>query len=60
MFFLPELLTNINEYKFSKRQNGEEVQGVALPVWAANSEFNFIRLHRRALESRYISQNVHQ
>ena len=59
MFYLPELLININSYKLGRRQNGEEVQRVALPTWAANSEFNFIRLHRKALESPYVSQNIH-
>jgi hypothetical protein len=37
---------------------GPMVDGVTLPPWA-NSAHDFIRLHRKALESEYVSKNLH-
>ncbi|ETV82224.1 hypothetical protein, variant [Aphanomyces astaci] len=58
-YFLPEFLVNANHFDLGTTQNGEVVQDVHLPPWAANDPREFIRLHRRALESTYVSENLH-
>ncbi|PFH62827.1 hypothetical protein XA68_11608 [Ophiocordyceps unilateralis] len=59
-FCLPEFLTNINGYDFGHRQsNGVKVDNVALPPWAKGDPKIFIARHREALESRYVSENLH-
>ncbi|KAM4063724.1 beige/BEACH domain-containing protein [Hirsutella rhossiliensis] len=59
-FCLPEFLTNINGYDFGHRQsNGAKVDNVALPPWAKGDPKIFIAKHREALESRYVSENLH-
>lgn len=51
-FFMPEFLTNDNHYPL-----GGDVE---LPEWSHNSPMNFIYLHRKALESDYVSQHLHE
>lgn len=59
-FCLPEFLTNINGYDFGRRQsNGVRVDHVALPPWAKGDPKIFIAKHREALESPYVSENLH-
>lgn len=41
------------------KQNGVELGDVVLPPWAKSDPREFIRLHREALESDYVSQNLH-
>ena len=41
------------------KQNGQDVQDVKLPPWAATPE-DFIEKNRRALESEHVSANLHQ
>ena len=57
-FYLPEMFINMNSYELGKRQTGESVSNVELPAWA-KSPYDFIRQHRKALESLYISDNLH-
>ncbi|KAJ3578403.1 hypothetical protein NPX13_g2165 [Xylaria arbuscula] len=60
-FCLPEFLTNINGYNFGNRQGaGGQVNDVQLPPWAKGDPKIFIAKHREALESPYVSQNLHQ
>ena len=60
-FSLPEFLLNVNRYYFGCRQSmNTPVDAVELPAWAGNSVYNFIRLHREALESTYVSENLHK
>ena len=60
-FYLPEFLTNINAYNFGMRQgDGGVVNNVELPPWAKGDPKIFIAKHREALESPYVSQNLHQ
>ncbi|KAJ0409424.1 hypothetical protein P43SY_002314 [Pythium insidiosum] len=59
-YFLPEFLYNANNYDLGTTQSGEVVSHVKLPPWAHNDPREFIRLHRRALESRFVSENLHQ
>ncbi|KAI1815404.1 beige/BEACH domain-containing protein [Poronia punctata] len=59
-FYLPEFLTNINGYNFGSRQGtGGQVNDVQLPPWAKGDPKIFIAKHREALESPYVSQNLH-
>ncbi|KAH7316828.1 hypothetical protein B0I35DRAFT_479634 [Stachybotrys elegans] len=60
-FCLPEFLTNINGYDFGRRQStGAKVDHVALPPWAKGDPKIFIAKHREALESPYVSENLHR
>ncbi|KAK0655900.1 hypothetical protein B0T16DRAFT_21821 [Cercophora newfieldiana] len=60
-FYLPEFLTNINGYNFGVRQGGGgKVDNVILPPWAKGDPKIFIQKHREALESPYVSQNLHK
>ena len=36
-----------------------QVSEVTLPPWANGSAMEFIRKHREALESQYVSENLH-
>ncbi|KAI1122412.1 beige/BEACH domain-containing protein [Nemania abortiva] len=59
-FCLPEFLTNVNKYNFGARQGaGGQVNDVQLPPWAKGDPNIFIAKHREALESPYVSQNLH-
>ncbi|KAF2236002.1 beach-domain-containing protein [Viridothelium virens] len=60
-FYLPEFLTNINEFNFGTKQgNNEQIDNVNLPPWAKGDPQIFIAKHREALESPYVSQHLHQ
>ncbi|TRX89750.1 hypothetical protein FHL15_009340 [Xylaria flabelliformis] len=60
-FCLPDFLTNVNGYNFGSRQGaGGQVNDVKLPPWAKGDPKIFIAKHREALESPYVSQNLHQ
>ncbi|KAF2398110.1 beach-domain-containing protein [Trichodelitschia bisporula] len=60
-FYLPEFLTNINGYNFGQRQgSGEQIGDVQLPPWAKGDPAIFIAKHREALESPFVSQNLHK
>ncbi|KAI1154064.1 beige/BEACH domain-containing protein [Nemania diffusa] len=59
-FCLPEFLTNVNGYNFGTRQGaGGQVHDVQLPPWAKGDPNIFVAKHREALESPYVSQNLH-
>jgi hypothetical protein len=60
-FYLPEFLTNSNGYNFGMRQGkGGAIDTVELPPWAKGDPKIFIAKHREALESPYVSKNLHQ
>lgn len=59
-YILPEFLTNLNNYNMGIMQKGTEISAVELPPWAQNDPRLFIKLHRKALESRYVSDHLHQ
>jgi beige protein homolog 1 len=60
-FYLPEFLVNSNDYNFGMLQgSGEVVNDVKLPPWAKGDPKIFIRKHREALESPYVSKHLHQ
>lgn len=58
LFYDPSFLRNDNRFMFGKTQSGAPVDTVKLPPWAGSAE-EFIALHRAALESPYVSQNLH-
>ena len=58
-FFLPEFLVNNENFNFGERQNGKLVHHVTLPPWSGNDSRLFIFIHRQALESFQVSQNLH-
>ena len=59
-FFLPEFLVNGNNLDLGVTQKDEVVTDVALPRWANNDPHEFIRIHREALESKYVSEHLHE
>ncbi len=60
-YYLPELLLNENGYDYGVRQgNGGAIDTVQLPPWAKSDPKIFITKHREALESKYVSQHLHQ
>ncbi|KAG0572031.1 hypothetical protein KC19_VG063500 [Ceratodon purpureus] len=58
-FYLPEFLENRFGFDFGVKQSGERVNDVLLPPWAKGSAREFVRKHREALESQYVSENLH-
>merc|ERR1719474_576733 len=59
-FYLPEFLTNRNNFDMGTKQSGEPLNDVLLPPWAKNDPREFIRVHREALESDFVSANLHK
>jgi len=59
-FYLPDFLVNSNMFDFGTTQLGKTVHDSTLPRWAKNDPKRFIRIHRQALESDYVSRNLHQ
>ena len=58
-FYLPEFLSNHNKFDLGTTQREALVKDVALPPWARGDPKEFIRIHREALESKYVSENLH-
>ena len=60
-FYLPEFLLNSNKFDLGQLQSdNQRIDDVQLPPWASNSPEEFIRLHRLALESEYVSAHLHE
>ncbi|CAM8894837.1 unnamed protein product [Rhodiola kirilowii] len=59
MFYLPEILTNVNSIDFGTTQLGGKLDSVRLPSWAENPA-DFIHKHRMALESEHVSAHLHE
>ena len=57
-FVLPEFLRNVNGLDLGQRQDGDRVSHVELPPWASTPE-EFVEMNRAALESDYVSRNLH-
>ncbi|KAG9149665.1 hypothetical protein Leryth_017584 [Lithospermum erythrorhizon] len=58
-FYSPDFLVNANSYYFGRKQDGEPLNDVCLPPWAKGSPEEFISRNREALESEYVSSNLH-
>ncbi|GAB6031814.1 hypothetical protein CHUAL_010216 [Chamberlinius hualienensis] len=58
-FYLPEMFVNANRYDFGKQDDGPLVDHVELPPWASSPE-EFVRINRMALESEFVSCQLHQ
>lgn len=59
-YSLPEMFLNTNRFPLGRTQAGRTVDDVGLPPWAKGSAYEFVRIHRLALESDYVSQNLHR
>ncbi|AAS53991.2 AFR620Wp [Eremothecium gossypii ATCC 10895] len=59
-YYLPDFLQNINDYDFGCLQSGDKVGDVILPPWAKGDPKIFISKNREALESKYVSEHLHQ
>jgi hypothetical protein len=60
-FYLPEFMVNSNRYDFGLRQNmSKAIDSVELPPWAKRDPKIFITKHREALESRYVTEHLHE
>lgn len=57
-FFLPEMFVNSNRYRLGVNE-GKPIGDVELPPWA-NSPEEFVRINRMALESEFVSCQLHQ
>ncbi|KAI9470219.1 BEACH domain-containing protein, partial [Coemansia mojavensis] len=58
-YYLPEFLVNHNSLSLGQKQDGTCLGDVQLPPWADTPE-EFIRINRQALESEYVSANLHK
>uniref|UniRef100_A0A669DB45 Neurobeachin a n=1 Tax=Oreochromis niloticus TaxID=8128 RepID=A0A669DB45_ORENI len=58
-YYLPEMFVNSNEYELGMREDAVPVSDVELPVWAKKPE-DFVRINRMALESEFVSCQLHQ
>jgi hypothetical protein len=58
-FYLPEMFLNQNHFRFGQTQDKNQVDDVELPKWAKNA-YDFVRINRQALESEFVSCQLHQ
>lgn len=58
-YYLPEMFVNANTYNLGVMEDGSVVSDVELPPWAKTPE-EFVRINRLALESEFVSCQLHQ
>ncbi|KAM6145429.1 neurobeachin isoform 2-T2 [Phoenicopterus ruber ruber] len=58
-YYLPEMFVNSNGYNLGVREDEAAVNDVDLPPWAKKPE-DFVRINRMALESEFVSCQLHQ
>ena len=58
-YYSSQFLVNVNRFDFGETQSGENVADVRLPWWSRESPEEFVRIHREALESEFVSQHLH-
>eukprot|EP00981_Chlorochromonas_danica_P010525 scaffold3255_cov191-Ochromonas_danica.AAC.12 len=58
-FTTPDMFRNVNNFDFGHTQDGENIEDVELPAWAKTPE-DFVRIHREALESDYVTEHLHE
>lgn len=59
MYYLPELLLNLNEHPFGRTQSKQPVHDVLAPPWSRNDPRLHALLLRKILESELVSQRLH-
>jgi hypothetical protein len=61
-YYFSEMMRNGNRLQLGSRQveSSAPVSDVLLPRWAHGSAREFVRLHRQALESEYVSAHLHE
>lgn len=57
-YYLPDFLKNTNGFDLGETTSGFKIDNVDLPPWAKTPE-EFIAINRQALESEFVSQNLH-
>ena len=58
-YYLPEMFVNSGGYRLGRLDDGTKVNDVELPAWAASPD-EFVRINRQALESEFVSCQLHQ
>uniref|UniRef100_A0A3Q1FIH2 Neurobeachin n=1 Tax=Acanthochromis polyacanthus TaxID=80966 RepID=A0A3Q1FIH2_9TELE len=58
-YYLPEMFVNSNSYHLGMREDRTMVCDVDLPAWAKKPE-DLVRINRMALESEFVSCQLHQ
>ncbi|XP_037533810.1 neurobeachin [Nematolebias whitei] len=58
-YYLPEMFVNSNGYHLGMREDGNMICDVDLPAWAKKPE-DLVRINRMALESEFVSCQLHQ
>ncbi|KAM6316798.1 neurobeachin isoform 4-T4 [Aegotheles albertisi] len=58
-YYLPEMFVNSNGYNLGIREDEVVVNDIDLPPWAKKPE-DFVRINRMALESEFVSCQLHQ
>uniref|UniRef100_A0AAX7STJ6 Neurobeachin n=1 Tax=Astatotilapia calliptera TaxID=8154 RepID=A0AAX7STJ6_ASTCA len=58
-YYLPEMFVNASNYSLGVMEDGTVVSDVDLPPWAKTPE-EFVRINRLALESEFVSCQLHQ
>lgn len=58
-FCLPEFLINQEKLDFGIMQTGQRVNHVAVPRWCKLNPYRFVAILRIALESDFVSKNIH-
>lgn len=56
---MPDFLVNSNRFNFGATQTGSKIDDVELPPWAKGDPLLFVQKNREALESDYVSANLH-
>ncbi len=60
-YYLPEMFLNLNKLNLGHTQQDMQlVDNVQLPKWANNNAHDFVRINRMALESEFVSCQIHQ
>ena len=59
LFYLEEMFVNDNKYELGCDDNEAPVGDVKLPPWAKDHQ-DFLQIHREALESEFVSCNLHK
>ena len=59
-FYLSNFLTNTNRFDYGTTEKGVAIDDVLLPKWSYGDPERFVRMHRNALESEYVSLHLHE